>query len=304
MKLFLLGSIAFDEILHFPGRFQDVLKNDHLDKLSACFVVEDQSTCLGGTAGNIAYGLGLLGGHALLCSPLGEDGASYKKLMADWGMDTSHVDVITGEKTAKAQMTTDAENHQISHFMPGVIGSRAPGFQLPESAEAGDWLMVTPENKGRMMAAIEQGQEAGLNVIFDPGQLIHTFTKEELEALLPRVKMLIVNAYEWELAKGILGYEPEVETLIVTRSEKGADFIHEGEVQHQEAFPIDAVADPTGAGDAFRAGLLFGMQKGMNLAESVELGALMGAACAAHPTTQGYSLENFDSQRAALLDSK
>ena len=301
MKIFLFGSIAFDEIGQFKGHFREVIKPEMMENLTVSFLVENNHSHFGGCSGNTAYGLGFLKTPAYLCSRIGTDGASYEKAFLDWGM---HLDFLERGQgpTAKAVVTTDLTGAQIAHFATGVIGENAPDFVLPSAAEAGDLILVGPENPKRMLQALEQGHARGLKVFFDPGQLIHTFSADALQSILGKIHALLVNEYEWALFKSISGLEEseifqKVPLVWITKGAEGVAMIENGKSQNFPAFTAQ-VADPTGAGDAFRAGLLAGIAKGMSLEDSTKAGIVLAAACCEHHLAQGYSLK--DPQVAVL----
>jgi len=302
VKLFLLGSIAFDEIGKFRGHFKDVIRPELMEKLTISFVVDESQRYFGGCSGNVAYGLGLLKVPAALCSRIGQDGAAYKQAFVNWGMNVDSLDMAEEGHTAHAVITTDEDGAQIAHFAAGVLGSKAPAFVLPEVAEKNDILLVGPENHDRMLQALKQGSAKGLSVFFDPGQLIHSFNREELVGALKEVVALLVNEYEWELLQSLSGMEEtaitqQVPLVWITRGEKGATLYEQGVAQNFEAFPA-VVKDPTGAGDAFRAGILAGLSKNLSVQQSTEIGLILGAASVEHALAQGYE---FSSLQAAAL---
>ncbi len=294
MKIYLVGSIAFDEIGLFPGRFDDVIKSEHLDKLSVCFSIEDKKRFFGGCAGNVAYSLGLLGMPATLCCAVGEDIGDYLGVLKGQGMNIDYLVKGSGH-TPHAFIVTDSSGNQIANFAPGVLGREAADFELPEVATEGDFLLVSPENHDRMLDAARQGAERGMKVFFDPGQMIHTFSGEELLGVLDIADGLFTNDYEWELfceISGLKGTEimEKVDFVCVTKGEDGADIYENGEKKEVASAEIDSVMDPTGAGDAFRAGVLAGLMRGLDLERCAQIGSLLGAECARFKETQGHEL--------------
>ena len=301
MKLFLLGSLAFDEIGQFKGRFRDVIKPEMMDKLTVSFPVEENQRHFGGCAGNVAYGLGLLKVPAYLCSRIGEDSGSYERAFREWGMNVDFLDRAQGP-TATAVVTTDLDGAQITRFSTGVIGEDAPSFQIPGLAAAEDLLLTGPENPKRMLEALEQGHTRGLRVFFDPGQLIHTFKPQELQGTLEKIAALLVNEYEWALFQSISGLSEaeifqKVPLVWITKAADGVSLVGGGKIQSFPAFSAEVV-DPTGGGDAFRAGLLAGLAKGLGLEKATQTGIILAAACCEHAFAQGYTLK--DPQVAAL----
>lgn len=294
MNIYLLGSVAFDEVSRFNGRFTDVIKLEHLGKLSVCFIVEDKKRCFGGCAGNIAYSLGLLGASASVCSLIGQYSEDYLDAMKAWGINTKYLKLTEGQ-TASAFITTDLDENQIAYFAPGVIGQNAPDFELPDEAAAGDILLVSPEQKNRMLSAVQKGSVRKMQVFFDPGQMIHEFGKEDLLGIIENVQGLFLNEYEAKLFSSITGLSEDeiskkVDVLFVTKGAGGVSVYENGEKHDLAASKVEKASGPTGAGDAFRAGVLAAMQKGLDLKKAASAGVLMGAACVQHEQTQGHTL--------------
>lgn len=301
MRVFLFGSIAFDEIGRFRGRFKDVIRPELMDKLSVSFLVDETLRHFGGCSGNEAYGMGLLKVPAYLCSRIGTDGSDYKKAFLSWGMNTDYLDTGDGF-TARAFMITDEDGAQIASFTSGVIGTKSPAFQLPGIAGKDDIILVGPENHNRMVQALHQGVEKGLRVFFDPGQLIHTFNCEELEWIFKSVEAVLVNEYEWELLQSLSGKKGEeiiaqIPLIWITKGSEGVALYQKGSETLIPALKIES-SDPTGAGDAFRAGLLAGFAKGFDAEKSSKVGVVLGAAAAGHALAQGYS---FTADQVAAL---
>ncbi|MFA5793291.1 MAG: PfkB family carbohydrate kinase [Candidatus Gracilibacteria bacterium] len=293
MKIYILGSLAFDEIGQYHGHFDALFRTEHLKNLSVSFVVEDTARFFGGCAGNVAYSLGLLDVPANLCGLLGDDGHFYKEALEDCKMDTTNVFLMPGH-TAHVMIATDLDGKQIAQFAPGVIGKNAPYFKLPKEAEAGDILFVAPENHDRMIQAVEQGSKMGLRVFFDPGQMIHTFSKKEVLGLLNLSEGVFANDYEWGLLKEVSGLSDKqifskLKLVFITHGADGVSFY----VDEKENFveSVSAVqVDPTGAGDAFRAGVLAGFYKGLAIKSAVQIGTILGASSVEYPKTQGHHL--------------
>lgn len=295
MNIFILGSVAFDEINFFPGHFKDVIKKEFLDKLSVSFIVEKKGHFFGGCAGNICYNLGLLKCSAYICSLVGEDGDTYLNRLKDSGIYTKYLYNVLGY-TAKANIISDAEGNQIASFAPGVIGPQADDFILPENALPEDIILIGPENPNRMKTAFKQSLEKKLKIFFDPGQLIHAFNKDELNNFLESSYALCANGYEWELLKSISEKTEteivnKVPLVLVTDGENGVKVFQNGELNIFPAYNAKTFVDPTGAGDAFRAGLLSGLKQGLSLENSVKIGTIMGALVVEHKETQGHIID-------------
>lgn len=292
MKIFLLGSLAFDTLGHYEGHFRHLFSPELLENLSVSFVLARSSRHFGGCAGNVAYSLGLLEVPATVCGVLGFDGARYLNTMESWGMDTHSVEQGKAA-SAQAVIGTDLDGKQISQFIPGVW-EEAGAFRLPEEATAGDLLLVGPERPDRMLDAARQAAKRGLRVLADPGQLLHVFSGKELLELLTCSEGILVNAYEWALLQEKTGLssrelQSRVKWIVVTLAEEGARLYLEEDVQDFPAVPAQ-VLDPTGAGDAFRAGVLAGLSWGWPLADAIKVGVHLGAACVEAAQAQGHHL--------------
>jgi adenosine kinase len=292
MNLFLLGSLAFDELYRFDGDFKANLLSQSLDDLSVCFVTGHHEFSFGGCGGNLAFGLHLLACEAFVIGVLGNvDGEVYLKRLQSYGMNLNYLTLETG-LSSRAHILTDKKGRQISHFNPGVSALELP-FPSLDLAKAGDVLFVSPENKNRMMEAAKQGAERGMRVFFDPGQMIHVFSKEDYLEIFNMIELLILNHYEWKLLQDITGMNEEelrskVSKIVLTLSSKGAQYFTEGNEHQVDAHEVDE-ANPTGSGEAFRAGLLASLQKGLSFEEGLNVGSILGAICASHAKTQDYS---------------
>lgn len=294
MNIFILGSVAYDEISLFKGKFKDAIKGDFINKLSVSFVISEKKRFFGGCAGNVAYSLGLLKTKAYICGLIGEDGNPYKNVIKTWGINTEYL-LKANDHTAMAFITTDREQNQIAHFAPGVIGEKAAKFNLPKEAKKGDIMLVSPENHDRMMDAIEKADAVGLKVFFDPGQQIHSFSKSEILKILKMSSVIFVNEYEWELLKSISGLNKNqiieiVKTIFITKGEGGVLLIANGIEKEIGAYKAKKIVEPTGAGDAFRAGVLAALKQNLFLETAVKVGALMGTLCVEHKECQSHKI--------------
>ncbi|MEK7145682.1 MAG: PfkB family carbohydrate kinase, partial [Patescibacteria group bacterium] len=253
MKLFVLGSVAFDEVARFDGRFSDVIKPELLEKLSVSFFVENKQHFFGGCAGNISYGLGYLKTPATILGVIGNDAANYEARLKGLNISTEYLQK-TEDRTAVASIMSDQMECQIAFFSPGAMANKTVTFTLPGITKEGDILLVGPETKDRMLAAIDQAYEKKLRIFFDPGQVIHIFNAEELQSILSKVELVFVNEYELELLKSISGWDEEtllekIPVFVVTRGEKGAGLFIKGEATRIEAYKPVKLGEPTGAGD-------------------------------------------------------
>lgn len=304
MNIFLQGSIAFDEVSKFYGKFSDVIKPDLIKKLSVSFVVFEKEKFFGGCAGNIAYSMGLLKTKAYVCSPVGEDGDEYIKAMKNWGHDTEYLKKLSGH-TALAFITTDSELNQIAHFAPGVLATNEK-FSLPELAEKGDMILISPENHDRMIQSVNLSHEKQLKVFFDPGQLIHSFNKDELRDIFTKIDGLFVNEYEWELLKNISGMNKQeitklVRVIFITKGAEGLELIEDQISLQIEPYKIENAVDPTGAGDAFRAGVLSALKQNLYYKTAARVGSILGALSVEHKQCQGHKITKDAARELEIL---
>ncbi len=276
-----------------------------MSDLSVSFVLERSERHFGGCAGNVAYSLGLLRVPATVCGALGFDGGRYRNVMESWGMDLDRVEEGKGA-TAHAVIGTDLDGKQIAQFIPGAL-EEAGEFVLPVEAAAGDLLWVGPERKDRMLAAAAQGVVRGLRVFVDPGQLVHAFTGKELLQFLEGAEGLLVNRYEWTILQKKTGLssrelQGKVPLVLVTQGAEGGFMLRKDAEEQFPAVPAEEV-DPTGAGDAFRAGVLAGFFHAWPLADSVKAGTLLGAAAVEHSFAQGHTISEGQARVLKTLGS-
>ena len=295
MTLICSGSLAFDRLQSFPGIFADSLISEKLDMLNVCFLVDSVKRVYGGTAGNIAYNLGLLGEKPLIVASLGDDpdGEDYRRRLTEQGFPLDAVVTQKNHMTSGAVISTDKTNNQITFFHPGAM-SVSTGFD-PASmpSPVSDHLaIVSPGGSEEMKSLCEAYRKSGVKFIFDPGQQLPVFNKEELVGMLEGSSIFICNEYEYELFKKITGLDADgifchTETIVVTRGEEGSDLMVPGRgSQHIAPVPASQVINPTGAGDAFRAGLLKGLANGEHLVTACRLGSVVAAFCVEADGTQ------------------
>jgi adenosine kinase len=287
----LSGSLAFDRIMTFPGRFEDHILPEKLHFLNVCFPIDHVEEKHGGTAGNIAYNLALLGERSRIYTTVGRDFADYQQELAKLGIDLSGVKVDEKEFTACAYITSDKAGNQITGFSPSAMKIPAYPEKTPDVAED-DWALIGPGNIDDMINLADYYREKGIRYIFDPGQQITSLNADQLASGLTGAEVLIGNDYEIELIEKMTGLDKEdlldrVQYLIVTYGGKGSIIHHTGTRPYEiSAAKADAVADPTGAGDAYRAGLLKGLHAGMGIAFSARLGAVTSSFCVEKYGTQ------------------
>lgn len=280
MRILVSGSLAYDRIMDFPEKFSDHILPDKIHILNVCFLVNGVKEQFGGTAGNIAYNLALLGEQPTILACAGKDFDGYKKWLERLGLPVDGIRVIFEELTAGAYITTDKADNQITGFNPGAM--RYPCLYEMDGCDPADTLVIiAPGNVEDMLMYSRACRERGIPYIFDPGQQIPVLSSEHLLAMLTGSRLFISNDYELELTLRSTGLKKSdllerTEAVITTLGERGATLTTpDGEVAISAVTTL-RVLDPTGAGDAFRAGLIKGLSMQKNLVEA----ARMGAVCA------------------------
>ena len=292
MSALICGSFAFDNIMVFHDQFKNHILPDQVHILNVSFLVPDMRREFGGCAGNISYNLKLLGGQPLPMGTVGEDFAPYGTWMEDNGVPRTHLKTVEGTFTAQAFITTDKDDNQITAFHPGAMNYA----HLNEvgAAQGVTIGMVSPDGRDGMIEHAEQFANAGIPFIFDPGQGLPMFQKDDLRKFIDEATWVTVNDYEWQLLQDRTGYSEKdvmdrVEALIITKGGEGSVIHARPDMRiHIPAVPVTAVNDPTGCGDAYRAGLLFGLMNDMDWDTTGRIAALMGAVKIEHHGTQNH----------------
>lgn len=273
------GSVAFDTIALFEGRFKDHILPDRIHALSVSFFVPTMRREFGGCAGNIAYNLHLLGGQPIPVATVGDDAVDYLKRFNALGISTSKMRSIPGTLTAQCFITTDLDDNQIAAFHPGAMENSADNDLT--GCEAA-WAIVAPDAKSGMIAHAKRLHAQGTPFIFDLGQAMPLFDGDDIKEMITLAQVLCVNDYEASVVEQRTGKTPEqlaegLQAVIVTRGAEGATLYHAGRVEHIDPVTPSAVIDPTGCGDAHRAGLLYGLTIGWSWSDACKLGNLMGS---------------------------
>ncbi len=290
MPILICGSMAYDTIMVFPERFRDHILPDKTHMLNVAFMVPELHRYFGGCAGNIAYSLKKLGVEPLPVATVGSDFDDYARHLDHLDIDTSHVLKLEDFWTAQAYITTDIDDNQITAFHPGAM-NESHRQAVPRAAAAG-YGIVSPDGRQAMLDHSVQFAAAGIRHVFDPGQGLPLFDGEELSAMIERAEWLTVNSYEWELLRQKTGLSADEvwqrlgTGLIITHGGKGSEVIGPEGREAVPAVAPSAVRDPTGCGDAYRAGLLFGLERGWAAADACRLGAILGAIKIAHAGPQ------------------
>jgi adenosine kinase len=297
MTALICGSVAYDTVMVFDGRFRDHILADRIHVLNVAFLVPQLRRNFGGCAGNIGFNLKLLGGEGRVMATVGRDFGPYEGWMRDNGLTLDHVRQLDSEYTAQAYITTDLEDNQITAFHPGAM-LHAHVNRVPEAAGIRIGV-VAPENREGMMQHAEQFAAAGIPFLFDPGQAMTLFDGRELEVFLAKARWVAANDYEASLIGERTGLSLEqvaakVEAFIVTRGGEGSTIYAGGKRHDVPAARPARVADPTGCGDAYRAGLLFGLQRGLDWPLVGRVASLMGAIKIEQHGTQNHRFTRTD----------
>ena len=298
MTALICGSMAYDTVMVFEGKFRDQILADRLHVLNVAFLVPSMRRNFGGCAGNIAYNLHLLGGEGLIMATVGHDFTPYAGWLDQTGLPQTHVRVVADQFTAQAYITTDLENNQITAFHPGAMNyshlnrvSDGTGIRIG---------IVAPDGRQGMLEHAEQFAAAGVPFVFDPGQGLPMFGEAELRDFIERASWVAVNDYEASLLAERSGWSLEkiakqVRALIVTRGAEGSWIHADGQRLEIPVAKTARVADPTGCGDAYRAGLLFGLERGFDWHTTGRVAALLAAIKIEQHGTQQHrcSLDEF-----------
>jgi adenosine kinase len=292
MSALICGSIAYDTIMVFHDQFKNHILPDKVHMLNVAFLVPEMRRETGGCAGNIAYNLKLLGGEPKIMATVGRDFDPYADWMNECGLDMTHIKVIDSSYTAQAFITTDRDDNQITAFHPGAM-SFAHENKVADAA--GITIgMVSPDGRDGMIEHARQFVEAGVPFIFDPGQGLPMFDGEDLKRFIEQATWVTVNDYEAQLLEDRTGMSPheiaeQVEALIITRGGEGS---HIYTKQHRMEIPsakVREINDPTGCGDAYRAGLLYGLMNDLDWETTGRIASLLGAIKIEQHGTQNHS---------------
>jgi adenosine kinase len=298
MPIFVSGSLAYDRIMDFPGRFADHILPEKIHILNVCFMVNGLTERFGGTAGNIAYNLALLGERPVILATGGKDFGPYQEWLTELQLPLTGIRLIPEEFTAGAYITTDLADNQITGFNPGAMKHRSefPGNDLdPATALA----IIAPGNLDDMLAYSRRYKEMGLPYIFDPGQSIPAWGPVELREMATGALALIMNDYEQEMFRQKTGLREGdlaamAQMVITTKGEEGSELITPEEREIIPAARPRQVQDPTGAGDAYRAGLMKGLILNLPWASAAFMGATLASFAVEQPGTQEHRISLAD----------
>jgi adenosine kinase len=294
MAAVICGSLAFDTIMTFEGRFAEQILPEQLHILNVSFLVPALRRDFGGCAGNIAYSLKQLGGDPLPMATVGTDGAGYIARLQSLGISTGYVREVDGTYTAQAMIMTDRDNNQITAFHPGaMMQAHVTRIQERPDVKLG---IISPDGRDAMLQHAQQFTAAGIPFVFDPGQGLPMFDGRELAAFIEQATWVTVNDYEGKMLCERTGWSNaeisrKVDGLVVTLGHEGCEVWVAGEKTHVPPVQPREVVDPTGCGDAWRGALLFGLEQGWSLERCAQLGNRVGAIKIASRGPQNYTLD-------------
>lgn len=286
------GSLAFDKIMQYHGRFSEALMADQLHKVNVSFLVPTLRTEYGGCAANVAYNLQMLGGDPLIMATLGQDGGEYLERFAKLGISTRAIRTIEHAYTAQCFVTADQDSNQINAFHPGAM-------QFSHENSVADHgplrvAIIAPDGRDGMLKHATDCVAAGVPFLFDPGQQLPMFDGAELRDFIQKATYLAANDYEFEMLVERTGLSADeiasqLDALIVTRGELGSEIFANGERMLIPAVPAATVVDPTGCGDAYRAGILYGIANGLDWGTTGRLASLLGSIKIGHQGGQNHA---------------
>jgi adenosine kinase len=289
MTAVICGSLAYDTIMVFPDQFKNHILPDKVHILNVSFLVPAMRREFGGCAGNIAYNLKLLGADPLPVAAVGQDFAPYRAHMEQFGIRMDYVREFSDQFTPQCFITTDLDNNQITAFHPGAMSSAQENHvrDIPEIS----FGIVAPDGREAMLQHVNEFASRGVPFIFDPGQAMPLFNGEEFRSMIEKATYVIVNDYESSLLQERTGWDAatiasHVTAYIVTQGPRGSTIHTGGETIDIPPARERQVVDPTGCGDAYRAGMIFGIMKGLDWPTVGRMASLMGALKVEHPGTQ------------------
>lgn len=287
MSIILTGSIAYDYLMRFPGRFVEHIITEDLHQVSLSFLVDEMTKHWGGVAANIAFTLAMLGGKPKLFGTVGRDFGEYRQWLEARGVDCSIVPQLNDLFTASFFANTDLDNNQIASFYAGAMG-RASQYKLTAALTSKpDWIVVSPNDPAAMSMLCAEARAMGVPFIYDPSQQVPRLSGEELSQDMQGAYAMVVNAYEASIISKKTGLSLEdmrakIPVLVITKGKRGSTIYHGDTFEDVPPFPEVHISDPTGVGDAFRAGLIRGIMSGWPL----RLSGLVGSLCATYVLEQ------------------
>lgn len=303
MKHIVTGSIAFDYLMQFPGKFTEHILPEHLQRVSLSFLVDSMDKRRGGCAPNIAYTLALLGERPYLVASAGQDFREYDEWLQAAGVDTSHVHHVADKFTASFFCSTDTENNQIASFYIGAMAN-ASELSLRTIPDPG-LIIIAPNDPGAMVQYAEECRTLGIPFIFDPGQQCARLSGDELREGIRGARVVISNDYEFELIRQKTGLDENgvlelASALVITRGEHGCTVHEKSGTTSVKAVTPHRIVDPTGVGDAFRGGLMKGIAAGKSFPECAQMGTVAATYALEHLGGQShaYTFKEFSERYA------
>jgi adenosine kinase len=292
MKIVLTGSVAYDYLMHFPGHFTDHILPEQLEKLSLSFLVDSMIRRRGGVAANIAYSMALLGERATVMAAVGQDFGSYGEWLQDQGVDISAIRVESDLFTSSFFVTTDDSSSQIASFYPGAM-ERASKLHFKDLGYVPDLVVISPNDPAAMNAYVDECNALDIPFFYDPSQQIVRLDRDAIVNGIEHCGALFSNDYEFSLIEKLSGWSQDeivskTEFTVITTGEQGADLYHDGRLTKISSVPPESLADPTGVGDAFRAGFLKGYISNFGLETCAQMGILTATYCLEHEGPQGH----------------
>ena len=279
-NILISGSLAYDSIMVFQDYFKNHILPDQIHKLSVSFFVPELKRNFGGTAGNIAYNLSLLNSNSIIIATAGDDFSAYEKRLSKFDVMQDYIKIIPESLTAQAYITTDLDDNQITAFHPGAM-MESHQNSISNITEKVDLAIISPAGKEGMLKHAKECFEKGIPFMFDPGQGLPMFNKNELNTFINQATYIAVNDYEAELLMKISGLDvneiqKKVEALIITKGAYGSEIYSDKKIKINP-ITADSPIDPTGCGDAYRAGLLYGITNKLTWEETGKLASVMGS---------------------------
>jgi len=294
-RVMISGSVAYDTIMVFDGQFKDHILPEQTHMINVAFLTPRLKREFGGCAANIAFNLQALGGAPIILAAVGRDGGDYVERLRGHGIDCSRIVCLDEHYTAQAFITTDLADNQITAFHPGAM-SFADQADAAADPDFVSWAIVAPNGRDAMIAHAAAFARQSIPFIFDPGQGLPMFDGEALRNFVGQARAVVVNDYESHMLCERTGWTEadiagKVETLIVTRGGEGSVLHHRGEAIMIAPVSVAKAVDPTGCGDAYRAGLLYGLTSGWDWLASARLGSVMGAIKIEHAGAQNHPVD-------------
>jgi adenosine kinase len=308
-EIVITGSVAFDYLMRFPGKFREQLLLDKLDRISLSFLVDDMARHWGGAGANIAFNMGLLGMKPRLMATVGRDFTDYRAWLENVGVDTSAVVVVEHVFTASFFANTDTENNQIASFYGGAMAFARQHSLTDTVTVQPDYVIISPNDPQAMTQLVDECIERGIPYMYDPSQQLPRLEPEVLRRGVENAHALTVNEYEWNLLSRKIGMTQDevlehVQVLARTLGKDGAEIFADGGHFAIPVYPTELITDPTGVGDAFRAGLLCGMANSWTWDVTGRVGSLCAAYALERIGTQShrYDPEGFIARYRQVFD--